>query len=971
MSDRVEYTESPICSTCGTMLTEENRTRPDILKCPACGREKVSPSKMSQELVTKLNMAHRERRNHHFDDAYDIYREILSDDKNNVDAQWGLLLNHYGVVDVLEEGRYIPTVSRFSSEKVNATQEYKSLVKMIKPGRKKYFEEQVEYIEEVRQGIENRLDEDLNFDVFICYKRSVKTEHGELETKDSKRAAEIYRTIDNAGYETFFAEETLDNNPGANWEALIYTALHSAKVMILLCSREDYLNAPWVKNEWSRFLKLAEQDPDKKLYTVQLDGFNPNRLPHKISSTKPQLISMERMDFREILLGNLSKDVTKLTGMTRTSVERVQRTQREREQITVQQRQVGKQVKKQIHVSATVEKQMANIENMYMKNRKFKKAIMRYTEIIKDNPDLIEAYWGRLLATSGVQSIGQLRAYNIVLSKTKSDFEAVMSRLEERDNKYIKEYQKILLIKLRNLDFDLDFFDYLLSWKDEPLQVELGRIVYNELIQVHSKKRSTYKYKDILKFEDKYLKEILYHTGKILPEKDTDIYLNRYTNTIGRLIKESQFDTAKSLLKEVYKIDPLYGPAKEKEFLIMYGARNYTDVVSKINDLKFEALIKEMLSAGHDIIKQANALFEVAFDRLSKKKIDFGVKVFDKIVEYIPEKNVDYLKEKMNDFITELLNLGKYSMAEKYVDHFLSEDPTNDYYHWLKFKIDRKTPYELDLLLDTKKDLLEYPDFENALNSAKDNSYYIKFYEMHEKLNKDRRLKRKLKKHRDLLNESSAAYIKSLDEYVKRGYSDQLKRIEDFNTHKWALRKVYKKPILFSIGIFLIASVFATSLYWVEQGYMNWIMTYSFGGIWNIFWAESGFGAVLAAIVLIVMVIIMVADMGIGEGGVIAGVIGGAIGYIILAFLLTVLVFLLCVILDLWMGLMNILPHMVAPILLYGVGIFGLSFIMKGLYSDWLGLKYSTVLQNKFSNRRAIGYLVYVAAAVAVLSYIR
>lgn len=52
---------------------------------------------------------------------------------------------------------------------------------------------------------------------------------------------------------------------GNEFEPYIFSAINSAKVMLVLGTNKDEFNAPWVKNEWSRFRKLAMTDSHKRL----------------------------------------------------------------------------------------------------------------------------------------------------------------------------------------------------------------------------------------------------------------------------------------------------------------------------------------------------------------------------------------------------------------------------------------------------------------------------------------------------------------------------------------------------------------------------------------------------------------------------------------------------------------------------------------------------------------------------------
>lgn len=58
------------------------------------------------------------------------------------------------------------------------------------------------------------------------------------------------------GYRVFFSRITLEDKLGLEYEPYIFAALNSAKIMLAVGTDYEYYNAVWVKNEWSRYLKL-------------------------------------------------------------------------------------------------------------------------------------------------------------------------------------------------------------------------------------------------------------------------------------------------------------------------------------------------------------------------------------------------------------------------------------------------------------------------------------------------------------------------------------------------------------------------------------------------------------------------------------------------------------------------------------------------------------------------------------------
>lgn len=127
---------------------------------------------------------------------------------------------------------------------------------------RKVYREEAKQIEEIRKGIIEVSGKEQPYDIFICYKE---TDENGQRTLDSVLAQEVYDALTGKGYRVFFARITLEDKLGQEYEPYIFVALNSAKIMLAFGTDYEYFNAVWVKNEWSRFLKLMVKDKSKHL----------------------------------------------------------------------------------------------------------------------------------------------------------------------------------------------------------------------------------------------------------------------------------------------------------------------------------------------------------------------------------------------------------------------------------------------------------------------------------------------------------------------------------------------------------------------------------------------------------------------------------------------------------------------------------------------------------------------------------
>lgn len=89
------------------------------------------------------------------------------------------------------------------------------------------------------------------------------------------------------GYRVFFSRISLEDKLGQQYEPYIFAALNSAKVMLAFGTKYEYYHAVWVKNEWSRFLKLMAKDKSKALVPCYKD-LDPYDMPDEFKVLQAQ-----------------------------------------------------------------------------------------------------------------------------------------------------------------------------------------------------------------------------------------------------------------------------------------------------------------------------------------------------------------------------------------------------------------------------------------------------------------------------------------------------------------------------------------------------------------------------------------------------------------------------------------------------------------------------------------------------------
>ena len=276
-----------LCPNCGSH--EEVNQNEETFKCHHCFREfplKESKTVLDSALRRRLDDAILKRNKCDFEDAALILEDLVSSHADVAEIYYQQLLTDYGVSFVSEDGGITekPVLSSVQQESIFAKKEYRELQSLLAnlPNQLNSYKTRLQQIEDLRLEALNTTKDIEEFDVFICYKRTMG--EGAL-TQDSSTAGKLYRKFTAWGLNVFYAEETLYTRyAGRNFEPVIYRALSTAKLFVLVCatpSHPEFLIAPWVKNEWTRFKKRMDTQPDMKLRLLPVfdNGFTPELLP--------------------------------------------------------------------------------------------------------------------------------------------------------------------------------------------------------------------------------------------------------------------------------------------------------------------------------------------------------------------------------------------------------------------------------------------------------------------------------------------------------------------------------------------------------------------------------------------------------------------------------------------------------------------------------------------------------------------
>ena len=370
------------CKSCGASL--EVNGNESVITCDYCDVVNTIPKVQDENLQGLYNRANTLRLKSEFDKAEKLYEKIIESDSTQAEAYWGLILCRYGIEYVEDDKTFkrIPTCHRTSFESIAADEDYKSALMYADSIQRMVYEADAREIDRIQKEILAISSKEEPYDVFICYKQ---TDETGKRTKDSALGNEIYHQLTQEGYKVFYAAITLEDKLGSEYEPIIFAALNSAKIMLVIGTKPEYFNAVWVKNEWSRFMKIMKKDRSKKIFPcyMNMDAYD---LPDEFSNLQAQ--DMSSMAFIPDLVRNIKKIIVKDNSPAVSNIS--------------------------YQAAASVTSASPNIEPllkraaMYLEDRDFASADEYCEKVLDQDPENAKAYLYKLLASLKLTSAEKL-----------------------------------------------------------------------------------------------------------------------------------------------------------------------------------------------------------------------------------------------------------------------------------------------------------------------------------------------------------------------------------------------------------------------------------------------------------------------------------------------------------------------------------------------------------------------------------
>lgn len=375
------------CKMCGGDLEFDPGS--SVCTCEFCGSTNTLPKQDDENKLKLFARANRLRSNSEFDKAAVIYEQIVSNFPEEAEAYWGLCLCKYGIEYVEDtDGTRKPTCHRTIPTSIFEDDDFEQAQENADNISRAAYREEAKEIDQIQQRILEISSKEPPYDVFICYKET--DEDGE-RTEDSVLAQDIYDALTNRKLKVFFSRITLEDKLGQEYEPYIYSALNTAKVMLVVGTEFDYFNAVWVKNEWARYLDMMSRDRNKTLIPCY-KGIDAYDMPREFKNLQAQ--DMSKLGW----LQDLTRGVEKLCGV------------KEKEKTNQQQQIV-------FQGGSTVESLLHRAE-LFLEDGRFQEASQYADKILDINYRYARAYILKLCAKLRCKSIAAMADLAVDFSST-------------------------------------------------------------------------------------------------------------------------------------------------------------------------------------------------------------------------------------------------------------------------------------------------------------------------------------------------------------------------------------------------------------------------------------------------------------------------------------------------------------------------------------------------------------------------
>ncbi len=717
------------CKKCATPL-DISSIQHSVLECPHCHEKMTFPKDgQTKDVIDLLNLGQRKLSICKFNDAYNYFNEALSLDPTEPEAYFGKLLSEYNIQYLRDFSHYKkdrtitlqPICHRENIQSIRGDYNYKKAIELATNDQSKVYEKKIQEIEDIQEKFLKLEKEGKDYDCFICVK--VREDDEVHYTNDSYYAGLLYDELKENGYRPFYSEKIKKADwLGNAYEANILYGLYKAKCMIIICSDKKYLDTPWMKNEYSRYIEfmkigkkekyslcisytdeIIEQLPgiSDRLEGIKFDGFDTsNKLSEFVEkycyeSTKHGAIESIKIEY-----GSVAKRAKRVN------------------QNDIEYYELGENCKTK---ATNDEKEKLSIAIQFLKNGLFPDAKRHLSNIVKKNPDNGDARIYLLLAENKISSINEILKENRkekVMPLLDRFDQGVKTCTKEIGMRVIKTFDKLCrkCAGTNEVNNAEAFFRFVIRY-NYPGNNALRDFFLQYLMNSSQSMDEVYEKYELFKQYISYI-----------DNDDVNKHIEYRLKMEESLIKNRCFDYAKKLNREIDEIvegnidnfwNAIFIETKSKD----YEWFTYFGCVDENIYTIFEKILKYCMDKKQ-YCDEVDKFIKTAFMDLNDKNYSSKLEIFNRAIKYYPPDSVPNIVNNLRQMIDCLIEARKYEDAIHYSDIYLTY-MNDDYHIYWKIVLCKLGVSNNEEAIKNTVSIRKIPEFSIVLNYARYDQEFI------------------------------------------------------------------------------------------------------------------------------------------------------------------------------------------------------------------------------------------------------
>ena len=267
------------CKICGSTVSSDGSSK--VYTCKKCGLEQSLPDYCSEHVSFLYGRANHYFRTKRFYKALQIFQQIAAESPDDCEAYRSIVLSRYGISYTSENEIYSkePRINIVRSASIFDDPDYIKAISLADKERRSFYIKEAEKIEKINQEILELAQTAPSFDVIIEYRgHDSKNRH----TPEKEVAERIYSQLKEEGFSVYNRQINALDPSELSYDAYLYKALYSAKIMLIFASKPEYFNDTKIVNEWSIFSERM-RNKEKKIIVNCISEINENDIPEELN----------------------------------------------------------------------------------------------------------------------------------------------------------------------------------------------------------------------------------------------------------------------------------------------------------------------------------------------------------------------------------------------------------------------------------------------------------------------------------------------------------------------------------------------------------------------------------------------------------------------------------------------------------------------------------------------------------------